>query len=417
MIKKRLIITVLIGILCFGQDVIDGIAAIVGEHVILKSDIEQYARMTASQYKINPNRNPKQFEILKERSLQNLIDEKILLEQAKIESIEVKDRNVEAMLEQQMQGMVSQAGGESKVVEIMGKPMSEIRKEYRDVVRNRLIVQNLQQSKFMDVTISRREVEQFKKEYKDSIPDIPPSLDFSHILIKPKASEDEDSEARQLIDSLYQLIEAGEDFGKLAMEYSQDLNSAKNGGELGFIERGNLVKSFEEAAFKLDPGETSDVVKSEFGYHIIQMIERKGEKINVRHILIQEKISDRNIDTARQKAFRIKEEIESKEISFDSAAVKYSDDVDLEKTKGRIRRIAKNQIENPEFIEVLDTLDTGEMSDVFRTEQGFHIIRLNNIYDDSYNTIRNWAKEMKKQKIYEDWVESLRDNFIIEIRN
>ncbi len=417
MIKRRLIITVLIGLLCFGQEVIDGIAAIVGEHVILKSDVEQYARMSASQFKINPYRNPEQFEILKNQSLQNLIDEKILLEQAKIESIEVKDRNVEAMLEQQMQGMITQAGGEEKVVEIMGKPVSEIRKEYRDVVRNRLVVQNLQQSKFMDITISRREVEQFKKEYKDSIPDIPPSLDFSHILIKPKPSEDEDNEAIQLIDSLYQLVKSGEPFGELAMEYSQDYNSAKNGGELGFIERGNLVKSFEEAAFKLEPGEISDVIKSVFGYHIIQLIDRKGEKINVRHILIQEKISDKNIDTAREKALEIREKIESGEIVFDSAAVKYSDDVDLEKTKGRIRRIPRNQIENPEFVDVLDTLDIGQISDVFRTEQGFHIIRLNNIYDDSYNTVRNWAKEMKKQEVYEQWVESLRDNFTIEIRN
>eukprot|EP01156_Anaeramoeba_ignava_P010159 Anaeramoba_ignava/a478997_10.p2 GENE.a478997_10~~a478997_10.p2 ORF type:complete len:418 (+),score=67.06 a478997_10:2868-4121(+) len=417
MIKKTLILTLLITLITFGQEIIDGIAAIVGEHVILKSDVEQYARMTANQYRINPYTNPEGFQKLKEQSLQSLIDEKILLEQAKIESIEVKDRDVEAMLEQQMQAMVAQAGGEDKVVEIMGKSLPEVKREYRDVVRNRLIVQNLQQTKFANVTISRREIDKFKEEYSDSLPEVPPSLDFTHILIKPKTGEDESSVAKKLIDSLYQAIQDGADFGQLAQKYSQDYASAKNGGELGYIERGNLVKSFEEAAFKLDKGEISDVVKSVFGYHIIQMLERKGEKINVRHILIKEEISDKNIEDARDKAFKIYEDIKNGDISFDSAAVKYSDDVDLGKTAGRIRRIPKNQIENPEFISVLDKLEIGEMSEVFKTDQGYHIIRLNNIYDDTYLTIKRWALELKKQDYYKNWVESLRKNFTIEIRN
>ncbi len=414
--KKKLLITLLIGLLCFGQEVIDGIAAIVGDHVILRSEVEQYARMTANQYQINPFRNKKQFEELKQQSLQQLIDEKILLEQAKIESIEVKDRNIEATLEQQMQSMISRAGSEKKVIEIMGKSLPEIKKEYREIVRNRMIVQSLQQQKFMDINITRREIDQFKEEYKDSIPDVPPSLDFSHILISPKIGENETSEAKELIDSLYQLIKDGADFGKLAMKYSEDPNSAKRGGELGFIKRGNLVKSFEETAFSLKKGEISEVVKSSFGYHIIQMIERKGEKINVRHILIQEKISNANIDEARKKAFAIRKKIMNDQIPFDSAAVKYSDDVDLEKTKGRIRRIPKNKIENPEFVKVLDTLEKNQISDVFKTDQGFHIIRLNNIYDDTYPTIKNWALELKKQKYYQNWVKSLRDNFNIEIK-
>jgi len=415
--KKRLVITFLIAFLCFGQEIIDGIAAIVGEHVILKSDVEQYARMTANQFRINPYSQKEKFLELKDRALQNLIDEKILLEQAKIESIEVKDRNVEQMLEQQMQGMVNQAGGEDKVIEIMGKSLSEVKKEYRDIVRNRLIVQNLQQTKFMDVTITRKEVEKFKEQYKDSIPEVPPSMDFGHILFKPKVSEDETSVAKLLIDSLYEEVKKGSDFGQLAMEYSQDFVSAKQGGELGFIARGNLVKSFEEAAFKLEPGEISEVVKSVFGYHFIQMIERKGEKINVRHILIKEEISDKNVDTARELALKVYDDIKAGTITFDSAAVKYSDDVDLEKTKGRIRRIPKNQIENQEFVKVLEKLEKSEMSEVFKTDQGFHIIRLNNIYDDTYITLENWAKEMKKQEFYENWVENLRNNFTIEIRD
>ena len=417
MTNKTLLLTFLIAMIVFGQDIIDGIAAIVGEHVILKSDVEQYARMSASQNQINPYKHKDKFKKLKTQSLQSLIDEKILLEQAKIESIEVKDRNVEAMLDNQMQNMVAQAGGEDKVVEIMGKSLSDVKREFRPIVRNRLIVQNLQQAKFADINVSRREIELFKEEYKDSLPDIPPSIDFSHILIMPKTSDDESNVAKILIDSLYNIIINGEELGELAKKYSQDYASAKNGGELGYIERGNLVRAFEEAAFKLEKGEISKVVKSIFGYHIIQMIERKGEKINVRHILIKEELSSKNIDDAQLKALNVYNEITSGKIDFDSAAVKYSDDVDLGKTGGRIRRIPKNQIENPEFIEVLDKLEFDEVSEVFKTSQGFHIIKLNNIYDDTYITLEKWATELKKQKYYDNWVKKLRESFKIAIRN
>ncbi len=374
MIKKTLLISILFSLICFGSDLIDGIAAIVGEHVILQSEVEQFSRMTANQMQINPYEQPEKYQELKQYSLESLIDEKIMLEQAKIESIEVKDRDVETMLEQQIQSMIIQAGTKDKAEEMLGKKMSVIKRDYRDMVRNRLLVQNLKQTKFADITVTRQEVESFIQENKDSIPDVPVSLDFSHILIKVKPGIEETQKAKHLCDSLLTLIKNGVDFGELAKKYSTDVASAQFGGELGFIERGSFVKEFEEVAFALKEKEISDLVKTEFGYHIIQLIKRKGEKINTRHILIQEKLTKQNEVTAKNLIEKIYNDIQNNIINFDSAAVLYSDDSDSRKNKGRITRMPKNQIKQEEFITILDNLKENQINQVFKTNIGFHPI-------------------------------------------
>ena len=399
-----------------GQDIVDGIAAIVGDNIILRSEVQQLARMNASQMRIDPRRNPAKFEKLLNNSLKALIEEKILLEQAKIDSIEVKDREVETMLEQQIQGIIQQAGSQQKAEEILGSPLYSIRKEYRPIVRNRLIVERLRTEKFQNISISRREVEDFHNTYRDSIPEIPPVLDFSQILVKIEPGEKEQNIAKTTADSLLALIRSGADFAELAKEFSEDPGSASAGGDLGYINRGGFIKEFEEVAFALDKGEISDVVKTMFGYHIIQQLDKKGEKINVRHILISPKVSDKNIADAYQKAKDIRSEIITNTISFDSAAVRYSDDVDSRANAGRIERIPKNQIQNADFLTVLDTLEVDEISTAFRTDMGFHIIQLHGIYDDSWYMLEQWALEFKRNQQYQKWLENLRSDFYIDIK-
>ena len=400
----------------YSQDVVDGIAAIVGDNIILRSEVQQLARMNASQMRIDPRRNPDKFEKLLNNSLQALIEEKILLEQAKIDSIEVKDREVETMLEQQIQGIIEQAGSQQKAEEILGSPLHSIRKEYRPIVRNRLIVERLRSEKFQNITISRREVDDFQTTYKDSIPDIPPVLDFSQILINIEPGIQEQNSGKSIADSLLELIRSGADFEKLAKEFSEDPGSANAGGDLGYINRGGFIKEFEEVAFALEKGEISDVVKTMFGYHIIQQLDKKGEKINVRHILISPKVSDKNIADAYQKAQDIRTQILSNTVSFDSAAVTFSDDADSRQNAGRIERIPKNQIQNKEFLTVLDTLEISEVSDVFRTDMGYHIIQLHGSYDDSWYMLEQWALEFKRNQQYQDWLTKLQSNFYIDIK-
>lgn len=414
---KKLIISFLFP-LCIvnAQSLIDGIAAIVGSNVILLSDIDQVARMTATQMNLNIYRDTTQFRLLKRNVLNSLIDDNILLEVARIETVEVKDRDVDNALNQQIESIISQTGSQEEAERILGAPLSKIKKDYRPIFKNRMIVEKLRSEKFKDVSVSRQEVESFYRTYKDSIPEIPPSVDFSSILFKVKPGTSEDNLARSTADSLLTLIHNGANFETLAREYSDDVASAKFGGDLGYIKRGAFIKSFEEAAFSLDIGEISPVIKTDFGYHIIQLLDRKGESINVRHILIRPSISQNNILFCRQLADSVRNLIVTNQISFDSAVMKYSDEPNKEISKGRVKHMPKNQIQNREFIEIINSLKIGEISPVFETDLGFHILKLNNIFDDTWVTLEKMALEFKKNRLYQEWLLRLRKDIYVETK-
>ncbi|MDD5539606.1 MAG: peptidylprolyl isomerase, partial [Candidatus Marinimicrobia bacterium] len=338
------------------------------------------------------------------------------LEQARIETVEVKDRDVENALNQRIDMLIEQAGSLENAEMLMGAPISKIKKDYRPIFKDQLVVEKLRSEKFSKVTVSRPEIEAFYQTYKDSLPPIPPSLDFSGILFKVNPGPKEDLAARKLIDSLYTLIINGYDFEDLAKKYSNDDASAQYGGDLGYIKRGAFIKSFEEVAFSLASGEMSPVIKTDFGYHIIQMVDRKGENINVRHILIKINLSDQNFTDCYNFADSIRNKIINNELSFDSAVVLYSDEPNARATFGRIKRIPQNQIENSDFVNVLSNLKVGEVSPVFETLAGYYILKLNNIYDDTWLTIERFALEYKKNQLYIDWLNKLKKDIYIDIR-
>ncbi|HCK99006.1 MAG TPA: hypothetical protein DHW42_02710 [Candidatus Marinimicrobia bacterium] len=416
MIKRLQLLILFFSIFCFSQEPVDGIAAIVGENIILKSDVDQFARLTASQMGINPTKDMDSYNKLLKQSLNALIDENVLLEQAKIETIEVKDRDVDNMLNQQIENMIFQAGSKENAEKILGNTISKTKRDYRPMIKNRLITEKLRNEKFSKIHITRREVDDFYKTFKDSIPEIPPTLDFSQIFFKIKPGFREENAAKHKADSLHNVLINGGDFSELAQKYSDDIASAKYGGDLGFIARGGFIKEFEEVAFSLDKNEISNVVKTEFGYHIIQLLDRKGENINVRHVLIKPVVSENNIKSIKQLADSVYENLITNKISFDSAAVLYSDDPDVKVNKGRIQRISKSQIQQQEFLAVLDTIKIGNISFVFKTELGYHILKLNGLYDDSWTTIEQWALEYKKSNLYEEWISQLRSEFNIELK-
>lgn len=403
--------------LIYAQEIIDGIAAIVGENIILKSEVDQFVQINASQLRIDPRRDPEAYQQLVNQSLQSLIDEKILLEQAKIETVEVKDREVEAMLEQQIENIIFQAGSKENAEEILGSPINKIRRDYRPLIKNRLIVEKLRNEMFSKVNITRREVENFYNTFKDSLPEIPPSYDFSQILFEIKPGSKEENRAKSLADSLYNLLKnKNASFSELAKNFSQDPASAYDGGDLGYISRGGFIKEFEEVAFSLNINDISEVVKTEFGYHIIKLIDRKGENIRVSHILIKPEISDENIDSLINKITYVRNMLITGEMTFDSAAILYSDDPDVKINKGRIPRILKSQIQQREFLSVLDTLQIGKISQIFSTDMGYHILKLNNVFTDTWSVIEKWALEYKKSTLYDEWIDELRSKFYIELR-
>lgn len=416
MIKKTLLLVPVLSLSVYCQDLMDGVAAIVSNNVVLRSDVEQLSRMNASQLRIDPDRDIDLYMTIVRNSLELLVDENILLEQAKIDTIEVKDRDVDAMLDQQIESIIQQSGSKERAEEILGSSISKVRRDYRPVIKNRLIVEKLKSEKFINVSVTRRETDEFYQTYKDSIPEIPPTFDISQILIKIYPGKKEEKDAKTRADSILKCLRDGEDFEELAFTCSDDHGSASSGGMLGFIQRGDFIKRFEEVAFSLEKGEISDVINSEFGYHIIQQIDRKGEKIKVRHILIKLKVSETNIQDAFNLTTKVREMIKKGEISFESAAIEYSNDIDAKINRGNIGRIPKNQIQNPSFIPILDTLTVGNISEIFKTDLGYQILRLNGIYDDTWTILEQWALEYKRVELYKLWISQLRSRFYIDIK-
>ena len=402
--------------------IVDGIAAIVGDEVVLRSEVNQYTIQTALQMGIDIQKNPEKLKALKKQVLENLIVQKILLQKAKEDSIEVDDSQVDQALDNQIQQWIQQMGSQEKVEEYFGGSLSKIKRRFREDVKNRMLVDKLQQEKFQKIHISRPEVEQFYRTMKDSLPVQGPSVNISHILLTVKPSPQAKKEAYQRAEAILQQIKNGADFAELAKKYSEDPGSAAKGGDLGFVKRGDLVKPFEEVAFNLKPGQVSGIVETQFGYHIIQLLERKGEKIHVRHILI------RVVPTEQDELAVVKEikELYKKAKSgadFAELAKKYSDDATTKDKGGELGWFQLDQLKVKEFRAVAETLKVGEVSEPFKTRFGYHILKMNDrreggkmSLDKDWEQIEQWALARKRNQEFQKWVQSLRKNVYIDVK-
>lgn len=404
------------------SQIVDGIAAIVGDEIILKSEVDQFAQTQALRMRIDPSRNPNRYQSIWRKTLETMIDQKILLDRAELDSIEVSEKEVEQALNQQIDGIIERVGSREKAEEILGYPISKLRRNYREEIRKQRLVEKIQQQKFNDITVGRREVEEFFSQYADSLPEINPGVKISHILIEIKAGSNADSLALNKIDSILTTIKSGEDFSELASLYSDDTNSALNGGELGFMKRGTLVPEFEEAAYSLSPGDISEIVRTEFGYHIIKLIERRGERINVKHILIMPKTGKYDEDKVVILLKDLRARIISGE-SFEDVAGEYSDDPEVAINNGNLGWYDLTSLSIPQFAEVLDTLKVGNISKPIKTDYGYHIIKSIDIREGGKLTLEdNWYElesiviRNKRLQVYNEWLDSIRDEVYIDIK-
>ena len=404
------------------SQIVDGIAAIVGDEIILKSEVDQFAQTQALRMRIDPSRNPNRYQSIWRKTLETMIDQKILLDRAELDSIEVSEKEVEQALNEQIDGIIERVGSREKAEEILGYPISKLRRNYREEIRKQRLVEKIQQQKFNDITVGRREVEEFFSQYADSLPEINPGVKISHILIEIKAGSNADSLALNKIDSILTTIKSGEDFSELASLYSDDTNSALNGGELGFMKRGTLVPEFEEAAYSLSPGEISEIVRTEFGYHIIKLIERRGERINVKHILIMPKTGKYDEDKVVILLKDLRARIISGE-SFEDVAGEYSDDPEVAVNNGNLGWYDLTSLSIPQFVEVLDTLKVGNISKPIKTDYGYHIIKSIEIREGGKLTLKdNWYElesiviRNKRLQVYNEWLDSIRDEVYIDIK-
>lgn len=402
---------------------LDGIAAIVGDEIILVSDINAMVTQYGFQNKVNVFKNPELFRKLSRQFLQELIDQKLLLIKADEDTIKADQDRVDQNLEQQFKYMVQQAGSEENLQKYMNQTIPQIKRDMRREITNQMRIQILRQKKFGKIKISRREVENFFKQYADSLPQQEPSVDISHILLQVKPSEESVQKAYEKILSIKKQLENGADFAELARKYSEDPGSASKGGDLGFVQRGDLVKPFEEAAFQLKENQISDIVQTQFGFHIIQMIEKRGEKIRVRHILIKLQPTKADEERTIQKLKKIRQDILDGKATWSEMALKYSDDPNVQKDKGHLGKFKIGGFQIKEFEKVTKELKPGEISQPFRTEFGYHIVRLNSREEKrplsltkDWQQIEQWALEYKRNNEYKKWIAKLRKEIPIEIK-
>ena len=407
-----------------GRKIIDGVAAVVADNIILKSDLAQIVNLTAMQQNINPNQNMELYQRLQMQVLQSLIDQKVVLELAERDTnIIVKDKEVDSALETQVSNILAQAGSEENAEEMLGEPLRDFKREYWYDVRDRLYADKFQQSKLQNVSVNRTDVESFYNTYKDSLPFFPPKIKLRHILLPLKPGEKSVNTTIALLDSLRNEVYAGADFSELAKIYSQDPGSKNRGGDLGFTRRGSLVSEFEKVAFTLDIGEISMPVKTAFGYHIIQPLEKQGDKVRVRHILITPPVSEDDEQKVYDFAETIKDSVKTLD-DFIALAERHSIDEQTNKNGGDLGWINPNTFAIPEIGQVLQYLELHECSQPIKTSLGYHLLWLEDAKEGGYpNLEKHWidieamALNKKKMDWYQVFIQDARKKFYISIKN
>ena len=425
--KKLLVLLlfILTNNLLFSQT-IDKIEAIIGSEILLTSDIENQYNQFLSQGIIQTNN-------IKCDILDELLYQNLLIHHAKIDStIEINEDEVNQEVNKRIIFFESQLGSLNKVEEYFKRSIDNMKEELSIVVTDQLYTQKKQNIIIGNVKITPNEVKDYLNSIEnDDIPLIPTQLELSQLVILPKLSSEKKNSIKEKLDGFRSRIYSGEDFKVLATLYSDDVVSANNGGELGFMSRGELLPEFERAAFKLKDNEISEVVETKFGFHLIQMIERRGEQINARHILIKPKFNSSSIKIASDKISLIKNEIDSGLISFDDAVVKYSED-NSKNNGGLIINPSTGSTDftfdelDPSIKYIVQNMNIGDITSPSLTKSddgsqaAYRLIRLNNLIEEhnanvtnDFDVIKGFALSDKKQKYIDQWIiDNINDTYI-----
>ncbi len=407
--------------------VVDKVVAVVGKNIILQSDIEnQYM-----QYRMQGMTEGTGKEV-RARILEELLLQKLMLNQAEMDSISITDEQVEAQMDQRIRYFVSRIGSQEKLEEQFGKSMTEIKDEVRKAVKDQMLQEQVQAKIMENVVVTPKEVKEFFNDIpKDSLPTIQPNYEIVQIVKRPPVSIDE---KLQVKDRLYQIrkriLEGESSFSTMAVLYSEDPGSARQGGELGLTGKGVWAPEFEAVAFNLRDGEISDVVETEFGFHIIQLIERVGETVNCRHILLTAKVPIEALEKAQNQLDSVAKLIRNGDMTFEEACKKFSDD-DSKNNGGYLtnagtggnwlslqdmQELGEAYPEYKNLAFVVSRLEVGEVSDPMpmttnENNDAFRLVMVKrrteahqaNLKDD-YNLIQNWALGQKRQTAIGKWV-------------
>lgn len=403
---------------------IDGVIALVGKEIVLKSDLDQSVE---AQKRQNPA-----IEIEQCRVFEDLLMEKLLLHQAELDSVEVGEEEVQANIDRRIQVFIQQIGSKEKLEQYYGKSILEIKEEMAPLIKNQLTAQRMLQEINGDVEITPSEVrEYFNSIPKDSLPLINAEVEYAEIVLYPKVSDAAKQDAIDKLKEIKGRIENGSSFSTMAVLYSEDPGSSRNGGEYKGIKRGQFVKEFEAVAFNLALNEISEPFKTEYGYHIVQVQRKIGQELDLRHILVKPKISNENLNVCKDRLDSIRNLILMDSLTFAEAAEEYSDSEDSRLNGGKVMnpqtgdsKWETGQLDKNIFY-ALESIEEGTISDpvLFRTpdeKEGYKLIKLIDRSEahvaamaTDYQRIKQIALAMKKQRELEDWTkEKITDTYV-----
>lgn len=398
------------------QVTVENIVAIVGNNIILKSDFEQQILQYQAQgLEVDSS--------MRIQVLEDLLFQKLMLHKAEIDSIEVTENDVFNEIDSRLNTFISQLGSEDQLEEYFDKKIYEIKEEMYEPIENSLIIQRVRFEITSSVDVTPKEVQNYFLNFDpDSLPIVNETIEVAHILKHPPASASAIKETENKLEKLKERVLKGESFATLAILYSEDPGSSRNGGLYNAIKRGMFVKEFESVMFSLQDGEISDVFETEYGYHIVMMEEHRGDEVDIRHILMSPKISAIDLNIAKDILISVRDSILDEQLTFGDASIRYSDDEMTKFNGGKlinlntgtskfelhelesaiklaVEQLEVNEISEPSYVK----LDDGkEAFRLFKLLSKAEAHKVN--FKDDYKMIRDMALDQKKDEAISDWI-------------
>lgn len=411
----------------------DKVVAVVGDNIVLQSEVEvQYNQQLSQLQGVAPEPD------LKCRIFDGLLLDKMFLAQANLDSLVSTPDEVDAELERRVRYFISLFGSKEKLEEYYGKSINELKDEFTDDIKNQLLSDKMKAKVFSGLKVTPQEVKEFyNKIPKDSVPYFNSELELAQIIMLPKVSDEQKEIAMKKIKKIQKEIKEGGDFSLQAILYSEDPGSASDGGNLGIIDRGELVPDFEAAAYKLNEKQMSDVVETPFGYHLIMLDEKRGNKLKLRHILIKPKTNGADMARIHEKMDTLQSQLVKGDISLREAVKEFSDDEASKSMGGTMLNpktgtpyFEKSEVDGT-LIFTLDRMKVGEYSEVLpyttmdktgEQKQGYRIIYLKSeskphkaSLEEDYSKIQSAAKQKKQQDELAKWIALNKDHVYIRI--
>jgi len=408
-------------------EVLDKIIAKVDNYFVLKSELElQYQRYLAT----DPVNTPTRCQLL-----EGLVINKLLLAKSEIDSVSVEDKRIDQELNSRMEQMENQYGSSKAIVEAFGKSIATLKEDLKGSIKEQLVGRKMQDKITEAVKITPKEVKQFFGTFPaDSLPYLPSEVEVGHIVRLAQPNKEQKQELVTKLNEFKKRVEKGESFDEIAKIYSEDLGSGKRGGDLGFAKRGQMVPPFEAAALKLKPNEMSDIVESEFGFHLIQMIEQRGQEYRAKHILLRPDYQKLDLTEPTKFLDSIRVLIQRDTLKFEKAAKEFSQDKGTQDAGGmmldpetRGLKLPFDSSMDPALYFALDSMKVGTISvpQQYRTDDGRSAMRIiyfkakhaphfANLKDD-YQKIAAIALSRKRNTAIDEWFLKAKEDVFISI--